>query len=67
MRRKLVWTERPTFQGWACTECAWVFNASSPLVGTTIDEMKTKFEEERDKEFASHVCAERPRATKDPH
>jgi hypothetical protein len=66
MRRKLVWTERPNFQGWACPECSWVFNASWPLVGTTIDEMKTKFEEERDKEFASHVCAEHPRATKDP-
>lgn len=67
MRRKLVWTERPNFQGWACAECAWVFNASWPLIGTTIDEMKTKFEEERDKEFAIHVCVEHPRGTKDPH
>ena len=57
VRRKLVWVERTNFQGWACTECGWVFNASWPLVGTTIDEMKTKFGEERDKEFASHVCA----------
>jgi len=30
---KLVWTERPNFQGWACTECAWVFSPSWPLVG----------------------------------
>lgn len=66
MRRRLVWVERPTFQGWACSECTWVFNASSPLVGNTIDEMKTKFGEERDKEFASHVCAEHPRVTKIP-
>jgi hypothetical protein len=29
--------------------------------------MKTKFEEERDKELATHVCVEHPRATKDPH
>ncbi len=67
MRRKLVWTESPNFQGWACSECAWVFNASWPLVGETIEEMKTKFGEERDKEFASHVCAKYPRATENPH
>jgi hypothetical protein len=67
VRRKLVWVERTNFQGWACTECAWVFNASWPLVGTTIDEMKTKFEEERDKEFASHLCADHPRAAEDLH
>jgi hypothetical protein len=67
MRRKLVWVERPNFQGWACKECARVFNASWPLVGKTIDEMKTKFGEERDNEFASHVCAEHARAAKDPH
>lgn len=65
MHRKLVWVERPNFQGWACTECAWVFNATWPLVGTTLDEMKAKFGEERDKKFASHVCAEHPGAAKD--
>jgi hypothetical protein len=67
MRRKLVWVERPKFQGWACTECAWEFHASWPLVGNSIDEMKTTFVEKRDKEFTSHVCAEHPRATEDPH
>ena len=67
MHRKLVWVERTNFQGWACSECAWVFNPSSPFPGNTIDEMKTKFGQERDEEFASHVCAEHPRATKDLH
>jgi rubredoxin len=67
MRRKLVWVERPNFQGWACSECAWVFNPSSPFAGNSIEEMKKKFGAERDMEFASHVCAEHPRATKDPH
>jgi hypothetical protein len=67
MRRKLVWTERPNFQGWACTECAWVFKPSWPLAGKTIDEMKTNFGQERDKEFTAHVCAGHPRATKNPH
>jgi len=66
MRRKLVWVERQNFQGWACTECAWVFNALGPLVGQSLDEMKSNYEKQRDKEFASHVCAEHPRVTKNP-
>jgi hypothetical protein len=66
MRRKLVWTERPNFQGWACTECAWMFNPVGPLVGESIDEMKLNYEKHRDKEFKSHVCAEYPRGAKNP-
>jgi hypothetical protein len=65
-RRKLEWVERPNFQGWICTECAWVFKSSWPLVGKSIDEMKKKFEQERDKGFAAHVCAEYPRVTRNP-
>jgi hypothetical protein len=52
MRRKLVWAERPNFQGWCCSECAWVFNPSWPVVGNSIDEMKTNFGHQRDKCFA---------------
>jgi hypothetical protein len=66
MRRKLVWAERPNFQGWACTACVWVFNPSGPLVGDSIDEMKMHYAQQRDKEFASHVCAEHAKATKNP-
>ena len=66
MRRKLVWAERPNFQGWCCSECAWVFSPSWPLVGNSVDEMKTNFGQQRDKEFAAHACAEHPRATKNP-
>jgi hypothetical protein len=66
MSRKLGWTERPNFQGWVCTECAWVFNPPSSIIGNSIDEMKTNFGQQRDKEFASHVCAEHPRTTKNP-
>jgi rubredoxin len=62
--RKLIWVERPNFQGWACSECAWMFNPSWPLASKSIDEMKREFEEDRDKAFASHSCAEHPRATK---
>jgi hypothetical protein len=43
-----------------------VFNPSWPLVGRSIDEMKTNFAQQRDKEFSSHVCAEHPRPTKKP-
>jgi len=65
-RRELDWVKRKDFQGWVCSECAWAFKPSGPLVGTSIDEMKRHYEQQRDKEFASHVCAEHPRATKNP-
>jgi hypothetical protein len=35
---------------------------SWPLVGESVDEMKTDFGQQRDNEFESHVCAEHPRA-----
>jgi hypothetical protein len=66
MRRKLVWVERQNFQGWACSECAWAFNSLGPLVGESIDEMKMHYELQRDKEFATHICAEHSRATRSP-
>jgi hypothetical protein len=66
MRRKLVRVERQNFQGWACAECAWTFKPLGPPVGESIDEMKMHYERQRDREFTSHVCAEHPRATKNP-
>ena len=66
MRRKLVWVQRHNFQGWACTECAWEFNPSGPVVGQSIEEMKNRYEKQRDEEFRSHVCAEHSRETKNP-
>ena len=65
-RRKLVWAERANFEGWACAECAWVFNPAGPLVGGTMDEMKMSYQTQRDKEFAVHVCAEHPRIKQNP-
>ena len=65
-RRKLVWVETLNFQGWACTECAWAFNPLGPVVNESIDEMKMSYERQRDKEFASHICAEHARATTNP-
>jgi rubredoxin len=54
------------FQGWVCSECAWVFKPSGPPAGESIEEMKTRYKERRDKEFASHLCEKYPRGTKNP-
>ena len=62
MRRKLVWIGEDRFQGWVCSECAWRFNPVGPPVGESLDEMMRNFELQRDQEFASHVCAEHPKA-----
>jgi hypothetical protein len=64
MRRKLEWVQKRNFQGWVCTECAWEFNPLGPVVGQSFEEMKNRYEQQRDEEFKSHVCAEHPRATK---
>ena len=58
IRRKLVWAERENFGGWACSECLWVYNPQGPLIGESLDEMKSFYEKQRDQEFARHVCAE---------
>lgn len=58
MRRKLVWVERPTFHGWACSECAWLFNSTGPPTGDSLAEMQSHFEEKRDSAFRTHICAE---------
>jgi hypothetical protein len=52
-----VWVKTEDFQGWACSECAWVFNPSAAPVGTTLEEMKENYERQRDQEFVSHACA----------
>jgi hypothetical protein len=60
----LIWIEEPRFQGFGCSECAWVFNPSGPPVGNSLQEMKEYYEQQRDKEFATHFCAERTKAKK---
>jgi hypothetical protein len=64
MRRELVWIERPDFWGWGCAKCAGVFKMAGSPIGGSIDEMTKRYEQRRDKEFASHVCAEHPRVEK---
>ncbi len=63
-RRELVWLESENFQGWACSACAWAFNPLGPPFGQSLGEMMIRYERQRDKEFASHLCAEHPRAGK---
>jgi hypothetical protein len=63
MPRKLVWIESRDFQGFGCSECKWVFTISDALVGESLDEMKRRYEAQRDKEFAAHVCVKQPKAT----
>jgi len=65
-RRKLLRVENQNFEGWVCSECAWVFKTAGPPAGESIDEMKTHYKQQRDKAFASHVCEKYPRATKIP-
>jgi hypothetical protein len=58
MPRKLVWVENKNFEGFGCSECTWVFKPSSAIVKESLDEMKQAYADQRDKEFAAHVCAE---------
>jgi len=64
MPRKLVWIEGQTFEGFGCSECSWVFETSTALVAESLDEMKQKYEAQRDNEFAAHVCVKHPSASR---
>jgi len=59
MPRKLVRIENKNFQGFGCSECGWVFKPSGALVDETLDEMKQRYEAQRDKQFAAHLCVKR--------
>jgi hypothetical protein len=61
MSRKLVWIDLERFRGFGCSDCGWRFKASGAPSGTSFDEMMRNFELQRDREFASHVCADSPR------
>jgi len=60
LAREIVWVERERFEGWACSNCAWIFKGSGPLGEGSIEEMKRQYEADRDKAFRSHVCVEHP-------
>jgi hypothetical protein len=60
--------ESQNFQGFGCSDCNWKFLPVGGVAGFTLDEMKKKYEAERDKEFAAHDCVNHPRPerAKDP-
>jgi len=64
MSRELVWIEKQRFQGFGCSKCNWRFKSSGAPTGRSFDEMLRNFELQRDKEFASHVCADHPQKAK---
>ena len=64
MPRELVWMDQLRFRGWGCSHCAWVFNPPGPPIGENYAAMKGNFEAQRDKEFASHLCAKHLRKPK---
>jgi len=63
MPRQLVWIENQHFQGYGCSQCNWVFRPSDELVANTLEEMKRKYEAQRDKEFVANVCVKPGRVT----
>jgi len=64
MPRSQVWISNQEFQGFGCSACNWVFKPSGALDDASLDEMKRKYEAERDDEFAAHVCVNYPKATR---
>jgi hypothetical protein len=60
--RKMAWFRSTQNEFWGCSDCAWTFNPLGPPRGSSLDEMKQNYERQRDKEFASHVCAQHPAA-----
>ena len=57
---ELVWVQRKLFTGWACSQCAWQFNPTGPVVGHSMTEMVEKYQKQRDDEFKALVCAKQP-------
>jgi hypothetical protein len=63
MPRKLEWIKSQDFQGFGCSECNWKFKPLGAPAGDSLDEMKKKYEVERDKEFAAHACVKHTSTT----
>jgi rubredoxin len=63
--RQMIWIKTTRMETWACSACSWTFSPSGPPLGRDLEEMKQNFERQRDKEYASHVCAVHPRPSRD--
>jgi len=64
MDRKLVWTNRETFQGWACSQCAWEFRPSDLIVDELTNDKKHHYDQHCEDEFRRHLCSDCPSATR---
>jgi hypothetical protein len=60
--RKMIWIRTARIETWGCSQCVWTFNPSDPLRGSSLEEMKENYLSQRQREFASHICAEHPKA-----
>jgi rubredoxin len=58
--REIVRIKSASNSAWACSACAWLFNATGPPQGNSIEEMTENFERQRDQAFAAHICAQHP-------
>jgi hypothetical protein len=61
MLRELVWIDHPKVSWLGMLAMRVDFQPYGPPSGHTVEEMKQNFEDLRDKEFVSHVCAKCPR------
>jgi hypothetical protein len=59
--RHLAWVETGEMEAWTCAACGWAFLPSGPPLGDSMEEMMQNYERQRDMEFSSHVCAQRPK------
>ena len=62
--RKMLWFTSVDRESWKCSDCSWVFHPSGPPLGDSLEEMKKNYENQRDKEFAAHVCSQQPKTSR---
>jgi hypothetical protein len=60
--RQMIWIKTMRIEAWGCSQCDWTFKPSDPLRGSNLEEMKQNYLSQREREFASHICAAHPRA-----
>jgi hypothetical protein len=62
--RRMVLARSLLTESWGCSDCAWVFKATGPPEGNSIEEMKENYQKHRDQDFRIHICAKYPRQKK---
>jgi hypothetical protein len=60
--RKLEWKKETAFEGWACSDCGWIF--PNP-VARADHPTRESIDREAREQFDEHVCKEHPRNTSD--